>query len=132
MQNNLENWQERMAADHHIKELGIFIKETKPGYAKVSLKIQEKHLNGLGVTNGGVIFSLADYAFAVAGNAGRKPSVAATVTVSFLQSSKTGDTLTAVCNVDKQGKKIGFYNINVYNQENKLIATAKGTSCTLQ
>lgn len=126
---NKENWHERMNSDRHIQELGIKLAEASLGYAKTVITINEKHLNGMGVAHGGVIFSLADYAFAAAANAERKPSVAATVSISFLKATKKGDTLTATCTVDKQGGRIGFYDVKIINQKGNLIATAKGTSC---
>ena len=128
---NKEEWHDRMAGDRHIKEMGIIVEEARLGYSKVSITIEERHLNGLGVTNGGVVFSLADYAFGVASNAERGPSVGATVTISFLRGTKTGDTLTAICTVDKQGSKIGFYDVDILDQSGNLIATAKGTSCVI-
>ena len=128
---NTENWQERMAADRHIHELGIQLLDARQGYAKTAITITEKHLNGMGATHGGVVFTLADYAFATACNAERDPSVAATVTISFLKATQKGDTLTATCTVDKQGGRMGFYDIQITNQKGGLVASAKGTSCTL-
>ncbi|MDD2568268.1 MAG: PaaI family thioesterase [Clostridia bacterium] len=128
---NAENWHERMTADRHIQELGVKLAEASPGYAKTVMIINEKHLNGMGVTHGGVVFSLADYAFAAAANAERKPSVAATVSISFLKTTQKGDKLTATCTVDKQGSRVGFYDVKIIDQKGSLIATAKGTSCVV-
>ena len=54
--------------DHYAKHSGIKLVAVSPGYAKVSMKIKSIHLNGLNTVHGGAIFTLADFAFAVAAN----------------------------------------------------------------
>ena len=54
--------------DQFAKHVGIELVEAAKGKAKVRLKIKEHHLNGINLVHGGAIFSLADFAFAVASN----------------------------------------------------------------
>ena len=55
--------------DRFAQLLGIEIVEASPGYALVEMKIEDKHKNGINIVQGGAIFTLADYAFAIASNA---------------------------------------------------------------
>ena len=70
---------------------------------------------GLGFTHGGVIFSLADYAFAQACNYGDNVAVAVQVSINFRKPSVEGDTLTAEATRVSDGKTTGLYNVTVKN-----------------
>ena len=62
----IEEIREFFAKDRYACGLtGAFIEEVAPGYAKLSLKIEYKHLNGSGHVMGGVYYTLADLAAAV-------------------------------------------------------------------
>lgn len=103
--------------DLFAEALGIQIIEVKDGYSKVSMKIEKTHLNGLGFTHGGAIFSLADYAFAQACNFGDNVAVAVQVSINFLRPSVEGDTLTAEATRVSDGKTTGLYNVTVKNMD---------------
>lgn len=103
--------------DLFAEAIGIQVLEVKDGYAKVSMKIEKNHLNGLGFTHGGVIFSLADYAFAQACNYGDNVAVAVQVSINFLKPSVEGDTLTAEATRVSDGKTTGLYNVTVKNMD---------------
>lgn len=79
------------------------------------------HLNAQGFVMGGAIFTLADYAFAVASMCGNASSVSASSTIEFMVGAKTGK-LTATCDVDRSGHRMGFYTTDVVNDEGTLIA----------
>lgn len=64
-----------LASDSFSRELGITLVSSSPGTATLQLGITEKHLNSHGTVHGGVIYSLADAAFAVASNSHGIPSV---------------------------------------------------------
>ena len=61
---------------------------------------------------GGAIFTLADFALAIASNIGEEPSVAVSNTINFMSATK-GSVLKATCDVDKSGRRLGFYTVNV-------------------
>ena len=111
--------------DWFAEALGIQVLEVKDGYAKVSLKIEKNHTNALGFTHGGVIFSLADYAFAQACNYGDNVAVAVQVNINFLKPSVEGDTLTAEAVRVSDGKTMGLYHVSVRNQD-KAVAFFSG------
>jgi len=62
----MENLRKFFTKDRFAEYVGIELIELSAGKAKVQLKIEKKHLNGVDLVHGGTIFSLADFAFAVA------------------------------------------------------------------
>ena len=111
--------------DQFAEDLGIHLIEARDGYAKVSMKVAEKHLNALDFTHGGALFSLADYAFAHACNFGDNVAVAAQVSTNFLKPSVEGDTLTAEAVRFSEGKTMGLYHVTV-KKEDKTVAFFSG------
>jgi acyl-CoA thioesterase len=101
------------------------------GYAKVTMKLTEDHQNFHGVTFGGIIMALADQAFAYASNSLAYPSVASHFSTYFIAGARTGDELTAECRVLKSGKRAGFSEVTITNQEGRLIAKATGITIPL-
>jgi acyl-CoA thioesterase len=99
--------------DLFAEALDIQVIEAKDGYSKVSMKVQKSHLNGLGFTHGGAIFSLADYAFAEACNYGENVAVALQVSINFLRPTVEGDVLVAEASRVSDGKTTGLYNVTV-------------------
>lgn len=112
-------------ADRFSELLGIKLLEVKDGYAKVTMKITKDHMNSLGMTNGGVIFSFADYAFAEACNYGDNVAVAVQTSINFLKPTFEGDIITAEATRISDGKTTGLYNVTVTKQDN-LIAVFSG------
>ncbi len=111
--------------DHFADELGIQLSEARDGYSKVSMKVEKKHTNALGFTHGGAIFTLADYAFALACNFGDNIAVAVQVSINYLRPSVEGDMLIAEASRVSDGKTMGLYQVIVKNKE-KTIALFQG------
>jgi len=111
--------------DFFAEALGIQVLEVKDAYAKVSMKVEKNHTNALGFTHGGVIFSLADYAFAQACNFGDNVAVAVQVSINFLKPSVEGNVLTAEATRVSEGKTTGLYQVTV-RKDNKPIALFTG------
>jgi acyl-CoA thioesterase len=106
--------------DHFREHLGVKIIEVKDGYAKVSLNITKEHTNSLGAVHGGVIFSLADCAFAEASNYGDKVAVAVQVSINYLKPAFEGDTLTAEAVQVSDGKTLGLYHVTISKPDKKI------------
>jgi phenylacetic acid degradation protein PaaD len=85
----------RLQNDALAHHLGIELQEMRPGYARATVNVGPHLLNGVGITHGGTIFSLADVVFAAASNAHGPVAVAMDVHISFIKSTSTGETLTA-------------------------------------
>lgn len=117
---------ERVSTDPFASLLGIDINEIAEGKAIVTLTANEHMLNFHGAVNGGVIFSLADVAFAIASNSYGQTAVGIHVTINYMKAALLGDTLTATAEEVSKNPKLGLYRMTVLNQEGELIATAEG------
>lgn len=113
--------------DRFAEHLGIRVFDAADGRAKAEMEVSETHLNGVGMTHGGVIFTLADMAFAAAANSHGDDAVAATVTISYLNAGKTGR-LTAVAEEISRSRRLGTYRIEVVDESGKQIASLQGTA----
>jgi acyl-CoA thioesterase len=99
--------------------------EVREGYAVTELTIDEKHLNGIDRVQGGVIFTLADYAFAAACNSGGLTTVGINVNITYFKSPK-GKTIRAEAKEISDGKKICGYQVDVLDEDGSLIASFSG------
>ncbi len=113
--------------DRLVDLLGITIEEVGPGRARVSLKVEDKHLNAADVCHGGVIFSLADLAFAIASNSHGTVALGIETSVSYTRAATLGEILTAQAEEEYLGKKTATYTVKVRNQDSKMVAIMKGT-----
>lgn len=111
--------------DRLAEYLGIELVGVSMGKAVARMEIREEHLNGIGTVHGGAIFTLADFAFAVAANSHGRVTVAINVNISFMKASRNG-TLTAVANEISLNPKIATYTVNICNDDGELIAIFQG------
>lgn len=88
--------------------------------------VPEKHCNAQNFVMGGAVFTLADYAFAVASMCGEVSSVSLSCSVEFIAATK-GRKLIATCDEDKNGRKVGFYTTLVKDDLGELIAKVSTT-----
>ena len=112
--------------DRFAKLLGFHIEELEEGFATVSTTIKEEHLNGADVVHGGFLFSLADYAFALASNSKNNLSLAISANILFSK-AKSGGQLFAKAKELSDGKKIATYEVRISDEEDATIATFTGT-----
>ena len=116
-----------LASDTFSQELGITLVTSSKGAATLQLEITEKHLNSHGTVHGGVIYSLADTAFAVASNSHGIPSVAINTSITYMKSARDG-ILTAEASEFSKNPKLGSYIVEVYDQDKEKIAVFQGLS----
>ncbi len=74
---------------------GITIEEARAGYARLSMRLTADMLNGHRIAHGGMVFALADTAFAYVCNGRNEKTVAAQASIVFLGSAQEGETLIA-------------------------------------
>ena len=74
---------------------GITIEEAREDYARISMVVRADMLNSHGIAHGGMIFALADTAFAYVCNGANHASVAAQASIVFLDKVREGETLIA-------------------------------------
>jgi acyl-CoA thioesterase len=119
---------EMFARDSASQSLGMQVKEVRPGYARLTLIVRPDMLNGHAICHGGVIFSLADSAFAFACNSHNQNTVASGCSIDFLAPAKAGDELSAEAVERALLGRIGVYDVTVTNAEGRTIALFRGRS----
>ncbi|MCD8315988.1 MAG: PaaI family thioesterase [Eggerthellaceae bacterium] len=100
---------------------GCIVVEGSKGHSVVEMELTPIHYNAFGNVMGGAIFTLADFALAVACNIGEKPTVGISDTIDYLKSSK-GKKLIATCDADHSGNTMGFYTITIKDDLGAYIA----------
>lgn len=113
---------ERFGADPFGRLLGVRVEEVRPGYARVSLELRPDHRNFHGVVHGGLLFSLADCAFAAASNSHNQRAVAISATIHFLRAPAPGR-LEAECVEEHRSRSLGSYRVGVRDVDGRLVAT---------
>ncbi|HEY5718728.1 MAG TPA: hydroxyphenylacetyl-CoA thioesterase PaaI [Motiliproteus sp.] len=112
--------------DSLSRELGMTLDQIGPGMAELSMVVQPWMLNGHGTCHGGLIFTLADSAFAFACNSQNHKAVAAGCTIDYLNPAHGGDRLTARASQSHQRGRSGIYDVEVSNQQGVAIALFRG------
>jgi acyl-CoA thioesterase len=104
---------------------GIELLEVSVGRAKLRMMIEKRHMNGHGTVHGGVIFTLADTAFALASNSHGIPAAAINAHISYVKSATAG-TLSAEAMESSLSPKIATYSVIVTNDNGEKIALFEG------
>jgi len=119
-----------MQRDAASASLGMVVKLDEPGRAVVSMPVREDMLNGFAITHGGLVFTLADTAFAIACNEDERVTVAAGADITFLKSTGAGQTLTATAVKRVVSGRTGLYDVTVTDETGDLVAEFRGRSIT--
>ncbi|GAB2459474.1 hypothetical protein GCM10027265_05800 [Jatrophihabitans fulvus] len=119
-----------MAADEASRALGITLLECRPGYARTSMTLGPTHCNGYGIAHGGLVFTLADTAFACACNSHGAATVAAGADVTFVAPARDGDVLVADAVERTRFGRSGIYDVTVRRGDD-VVAEFRGRSHTL-
>lgn len=114
--------------DTAVIALGMAVTQVRPGFAQVRMRVRADMLNGHAICHGGLVFTLADTAFAYACNAQGKVTIAAAASIDFLLASREGDELTAAAQERTRSKRSGIYDVSVHNQRDELVALFRGRS----
>jgi len=114
--------------DRASQMLGMTLDSMAPGRAQITMLVRPDMCNGHGTCHGGLLFTLADSAFAYACNSYNINTVALGCTIDFMAAGNDGDTLTAVGEMRQQGLRTGLYDITVTNQDGQAIALFRGKS----
>lgn len=118
--------------DEVANALGMTLNSVSAGQAEMSMTVRKDMLNGHSTCHGGMLFSLADTVFAHACNSTNKPTVASGCSIDFIAPAREGDVLTAIGRERSRGRVTGVYDVEVYNQDNKLLAIFRGQSYQLK
>lgn len=123
--------------DRASAALGMAVERDEPGEAVVSMRVRDDMTNGFAITHGGMVFALADTAFAMAcngadpGSAGDPAvTVAAGADISFLKATRAGQTLTAHARRVAVTGRSGLYDVTVTDETGDVVAEFRGRSFT--
>ena len=112
--------------DRFAANAGAQLTEVREGYARAEMTVTQDHLNAGGVCQGGAIFTLADFALAVACNVGENPTVSVSSTIEYFSMAK-GERLIATASANKSGRSMGFYTIDIADDLGTSIARMTST-----
>ena len=113
--------------DRFAAATGIHLVELRLGFAKAYLRLEQRHLNSVGIVQGGAIFTLADLAFVAASNSSGKVAVAINTTLSFLKATQSG-TLHAEATEISRTRRLSVCTVRVTNDAGELVALFQGTA----
>jgi acyl-CoA thioesterase len=116
-----------MRGDRWAAVAGARLVEVREGYARVRMRLRPDHLNGVGVAQGGAVFTLADFAFAVASNSHGTVAVALDVAITFARAARTG-TLTAEAREESLSRRVSVCLVRVTDDRGELVALFRGTA----
>ncbi|WP_251438726.1 hydroxyphenylacetyl-CoA thioesterase PaaI [Microbacterium sp. USTB-Y] len=119
-----------MRRDRASSALGMRVEVDEPGRAVVSMTVRDDMLNGFDITHGGLVFALADTAFAIVCNEDEQVTVAAGADITFLKSTHEGQVLTATGARRARNGRTGLYDITVTDETGDVVAEFRGRSLT--
>lgn len=111
--------------DRFAKFVGVKLVEVGKGYAVTEMILTDDHMNGLNRIQGGAIFTLADYAFAVASNTEGISTVGININITYFK-SPAGKKLKAVATEINTQKRISGYKVDIFDEDGTLIACFNG------
>jgi len=117
---------DRFSRDRFAAMCGMEIEEISKGYARTSMVVEDRHLNGVDIAQGGAIFTLADLAFACASNSHGPVAVSINISMSFLKAVREGETLVAEAREVSLHRKIAVYEMEVRSKDD-IVAKLSGT-----
>jgi acyl-CoA thioesterase len=120
-----------LAAEGTGPAWGIEIEEAREGYARIRMTLTATMMNGHGIAHGGMVFALADTAFAYACNSRNLRTVAAQASIVFLDAAREGDVLIAEAQEQALVGRSGVYNVGVRSADGRAVAEFQGFSRSL-
>lgn len=129
-----------LADDRTAAWLGLEVQDVSDGHAVITMTLRPEMLNGFGIAHGGMIFSLADTAFAMACNpadgSAETITVASGADINFVGSGTAGRVLTAIADRRQQAGRSGVYDVQVHQAlpdgGTEVIAEFRGRSRTVR
>lgn len=116
-----------MAGDEASRSLGMQVLSYGAGRAEVRMTVRPDMVNGYDIAHGGLVFALADTAFAAACNSTAAPTVAAGAEIVFVAAARLGDELVATAALRTSFGRNGVYDVTV-RRGDEVIAEFRGRS----
>lgn len=127
---SLESAREFFYQDKFAVNTGITLDDLTQDKAVCSLDVTDEHKNAYGGVMGGVIFTLADFAFAVLSNQIHQLTVAQQVSINYLSAPK-GDKLIAEATCRKSGRTSSIVIVNISDDTGRDVALFVGSGFKL-
>jgi acyl-CoA thioesterase len=118
--------------DHVAQGLGMTLAHVQPGAARLNMQVRQDMVNGHAICHGGMLFTLADTAFAYACNSYNQNTVASACSIDFLAPAHLGDTLVAEAAERALGGRSGVYDVTVTTAAGKTVALFRGKSARIK
>jgi acyl-CoA thioesterase len=109
----------------------VELEAAREGYARVAMTLRPDMLNGHGTAHGGMVFALADTAFAYACNGRNQTAVAQQASIVFLSAAKSGERLVAEAVETALAGRSGVYQVSVRTADGRVVAEFTGLSRTV-
>lgn len=114
-----------LANDAFSQWLGIELIDVAEGYCQLKMQLRPEMMNGFNIAHGGISFSFADTAFALASNSRDKQCFSIDTSINHFEMLKTDDVITATATEESLKNKFGFYRVEIKRGE-ELVALFKG------
>ncbi|MCR5837728.1 MAG: PaaI family thioesterase [Lachnospiraceae bacterium] len=128
--NNIEEAKEYFKKDRFATDNGSVLEELSEEHSLCSMVLNDSHKNANGGIMGGVIFTLADFAFATLSNNIHMPTVAQQVSINYLGAPK-GSKLFARAYCKKKGRSTTIINVDVTDDTGRDVAQFVGSGFLL-
>jgi acyl-CoA thioesterase len=116
------------ARDRAAQALGIMVDSIGPGGAVCRMSVRDDMVQGHATCHGGIVFTLADTAFAYACNAYNRVTVALGAEITFVAPARAGEMLIATARERSRSGRTGVYDVEVTRHDGTLVALFRGTS----
>ena len=123
---NIEEIRAHFSKDRFAKNLGIYIETANDQMAVCSVDVTDDQMNALGRVQGGLLFTLADFTFAVAANTREMGTVTLESAIHYLAPPK-GKRLVATAKPKNVGGRISVYEVDIEDESGKLVACLTAT-----
>ena len=121
---DLEKVRQQFAGDRFATENGMIVEEVGDHYAKCSVELTDRHFNAMGGVMGGVHYTLADFAFAVASNWQKMRTVGLSCSISYVGPVR-GKKLIAEARLIKDGRSTCSYNVQIRDDLDNSVAVVQ-------
>jgi len=113
--------------DHFTRWMKMEVVSLNPGSCEIKMKVRKEMLNGFSIAHGSITYALADSALAFASNGRGYKCVSIDTQISHLYPCKESDVIVAVAKEVNRSKSLGHYEVQIENQDKRLVAHFKGT-----
>ncbi len=121
---DVERARKVFAGNYFAQWIGCDIDAVAPGYARCSMELRPEHNNALGRVMGGAVYTLADFAYAVASNFDRDVFVTSSSDIRFLRAA-TGTRLVAEAREVRSGRRSCLFEVEIRDDRGELVALAE-------